>query len=116
MVGCEIGGAYKNVVALSVGMAVGLGFGDNTTASVITRGLAELTRLALALGARRATLMGLAGLGYLLLTATSLTSQPPGPATVTRARSATWLAPKWSATSARERPSQARAASWLPTR
>ena len=46
VVGCELGGAYKNVIALSVGMAVGLGFGDNTTASVITRGLAEIARLA----------------------------------------------------------------------
>ena len=49
VVGCELGGAYKNVVALCVGMAVGLGFGDNTTASVITRGLAETARLAMAL-------------------------------------------------------------------
>src|SRR5215203_7080181 len=48
VLGCEIGGAYKNVVGLAVGMAVGLGFGDNTTASVITRGLAETARLATA--------------------------------------------------------------------
>ncbi|HET9859864.1 MAG TPA: NAD(P)H-dependent glycerol-3-phosphate dehydrogenase, partial [Nocardioidaceae bacterium] len=60
VVGCELGGAYKNVIALSVGMAVGLGFGDNTTASVITRGLAETARLATALGADPMTLMGLA--------------------------------------------------------
>ncbi|MDT0202896.1 NAD(P)H-dependent glycerol-3-phosphate dehydrogenase [Nocardioides sp. AE5] len=71
LVGCELGGAYKNVVALSVGMAVGLGFGDNTTASVITRGLAETARLAMALGANPLTLMGLAGLGDLVATCSS---------------------------------------------
>ena len=71
VVGCELGGAYKNVIALSVGMAVGLGFGDNTTASVITRGLAETARLANALGADPMTLMGLAGLGDLVATCSS---------------------------------------------
>ena len=55
VLGCEIGGAYKNVVGLCVGMAAGLGFGDNTTASVITRGLAETARLAMALGANPLT-------------------------------------------------------------
>ncbi|GAA5150452.1 NAD(P)H-dependent glycerol-3-phosphate dehydrogenase [Nocardioides marinquilinus] len=71
VVGCEVGGAYKNVVALAVGMAVGLGFGDNTTASLITRGLAETARLATALGANPLTLMGLAGLGDLVATCSS---------------------------------------------
>lgn len=71
VVGCELGGAYKNVVGISVGMAVGLGFGDNTTASVITRGLAETARLATALGANPLTLMGLAGLGDLVATCSS---------------------------------------------
>jgi glycerol-3-phosphate dehydrogenase (NAD(P)+) len=71
VLGCELGGAYKNVVALSVGMAVGLGFGDNTTASVITRGLAETARLGMALGANPLTLMGLAGLGDLVATCSS---------------------------------------------
>lgn len=71
VLGCELGGAYKNVVALAVGMAVGLGFGDNTTASVITRGLAETARLAMALGANPLTLMGLAGLGDLVATCSS---------------------------------------------
>jgi glycerol-3-phosphate dehydrogenase (NAD(P)+) len=71
VVGCELGGAYKNVIALSVGMAVGLGFGDNTTASVITRGLAEIARLATALGADPMTLMGLAGLGDLVASCSS---------------------------------------------
>jgi glycerol-3-phosphate dehydrogenase (NAD(P)+) len=71
VVGCEIGGAYKNVVALSVGMAVGLGFGDNTTASLITRGLAETARLAMAMDANPMTLMGLAGLGDLVATCSS---------------------------------------------
>ena len=71
VVGCELGGAYKNVVALCVGMAVGLGFGDNTTASLITRGLAETARLAMHLGANPLTLMGLAGLGDLVATCSS---------------------------------------------
>lgn len=71
VVGCELGGAYKNVIALAVGMAVGLGFGDNTTASVITRGLAECARLAVKLGADPLTLMGLAGLGDLVATCSS---------------------------------------------
>jgi glycerol-3-phosphate dehydrogenase (NAD(P)+) len=70
-VGCELGGAYKNVIALSVGMAIGLGFGENTTASVITRGLAEIARLATKLGADPMTLMGLAGLGDLVATCSS---------------------------------------------
>ena len=71
VLGCELGGAYKNVVALCVGMAEGLGFGDNTQASLITRGLAETARLATALGADPLTLMGLAGLGDLVATCTS---------------------------------------------
>jgi len=71
VLGCEIGGAYKNVVGLAVGMAVGLGFGDNTTASVITRGLAETARLAMSQGANPLTLMGLAGLGDLVATCSS---------------------------------------------
>ena len=71
VLGCELGGAYKNVVALRVGMAVGLGFGDNTMASLITRGLAETARLATKLGADPLTLMGLAGLGDLVATCSS---------------------------------------------
>jgi glycerol-3-phosphate dehydrogenase (NAD(P)+) len=71
VLGCELGGAYKNVVGLAVGMAVGLGFGDNTTASLITRGLAETARLATALGANPLTLMGLAGMGDLVATCSS---------------------------------------------
>ncbi|HET7682668.1 MAG TPA: NAD(P)H-dependent glycerol-3-phosphate dehydrogenase [Marmoricola sp.] len=71
VLGCELGGAYKNVVALCVGMADGLGFGDNTQASLITRGLAETARLAVALGAEPMTLMGLAGLGDLVATCSS---------------------------------------------
>jgi glycerol-3-phosphate dehydrogenase (NAD(P)+) len=71
VVGCELGGAYKNVIGLAVGMAVGLGFGDNTTASVITRGLAETARLATRFGAEPMTLMGLAGLGDLVATCSS---------------------------------------------
>jgi glycerol-3-phosphate dehydrogenase (NAD(P)+) len=71
VVGCELGGTTKNVIALAVGMAVGLGFGDNAKASVITRGLAETARLATAMGADPMTLAGLAGLGDLVATCTS---------------------------------------------
>jgi len=71
LIGCELGGTYKNIIALAVGMAVGLGFGDNTTASVITRGLAETARLSEKFGADPMTLMGLAGLGDLVATCSS---------------------------------------------
>ena len=71
VIGTELGGAVKNVVALAVGMAEGMGMGDNTKASVITRGLAETTRLAVALGGRRETMAGLAGMGDLIATCSS---------------------------------------------
>ena len=71
VVGCELGGAVKNVIALIVGMAEGMGFGDNTKASLITRGLAETVRLGVELGADPATFAGLAGLGDLVATCTS---------------------------------------------
>ncbi len=71
VVGCELGGAVKNVIALACGMAEGMGFGDNTKASLITRGLAEMSRLGVALGADPLTFAGLAGLGDLSATCTS---------------------------------------------
>jgi glycerol-3-phosphate dehydrogenase (NAD(P)+) len=71
VVGCELSGATKNVIALAVGMAVGLGFGDNARASVITRGLTETARLGRALGADEHTFAGLAGLGDLVATCSS---------------------------------------------
>jgi glycerol-3-phosphate dehydrogenase (NAD(P)+) len=71
VIGCELGGATKNVIALAVGMAIGLGLGANATASVITRGLAEISRLGLALGADPYTFSGLAGLGDLVATCSS---------------------------------------------
>ena len=71
MVGVELGGAVKNVIALAVGMAEGLGMGDNTRASIITRGLAETARLATALGADPTTVSGLAGMGDLVATCAS---------------------------------------------
>ncbi len=71
VVGCELGGATKNVIALAVGMAWGLGLGDNARASLITRGLAETGRLAAAAGADPMTLAGLAGLGDLVATCNS---------------------------------------------
>jgi glycerol-3-phosphate dehydrogenase (NAD(P)+) len=71
VIGCELGGAVKNVIALAVGMADGMGFGDNTKASLITRGLAETARLGIALGADPMTFSGLAGLGDLVATCMS---------------------------------------------
>lgn len=71
VVGCEVGGAGKNVIALATGMAAGMGFGDNTRASLITRGLAETARLGVALGADPMTFAGLAGLGDLVATCSS---------------------------------------------
>ena len=68
--GVQVGGAAKNVLAIATGIADGLGFGANTRAALITRGLAELIRLGLALGGRRETFVGLAGLGDLVLTCT----------------------------------------------
>jgi len=68
--GVEIGGALKNVVAIGAGICDGLGLGHNAVAALITRGLAELTRLAVAVGGRAETLAGLAGLGDLVLTCT----------------------------------------------
>lgn len=71
VVGCELGGACKNVIALACGMATGLGFGDNTVATLITRGLAETGRLGSVLGAHEMTVAGLAGLGDLVATCAS---------------------------------------------
>jgi glycerol-3-phosphate dehydrogenase (NAD(P)+) len=71
VVGTELGGAVKNVVALAVGMAEGMGMGDNSKASIITRGLAETTRLGVALGGDPATFAGLAGVGDLIATCMS---------------------------------------------
>ncbi|MEU1628392.1 NAD(P)H-dependent glycerol-3-phosphate dehydrogenase [Streptomyces sp. NPDC020096] len=71
VVGCELGGAVKNVIALAVGIADGMGLGDNAKASLITRGLAETTRLGLAMGADAHTFAGLAGLGDLVATCSS---------------------------------------------
>ncbi len=70
VIGVELGGALKNVLAIAVGIADGLGYGANTRAALITRGLAEIMRLGIGLGARQETLMGLAGLGDIILTCT----------------------------------------------
>jgi len=75
VVGTEIGGACKNVIALACGMAAGVGLGENTAAAIITRGLAEIMRLGIALGATTATLAGLAGVGDLVATCTSTHSR-----------------------------------------
>jgi glycerol-3-phosphate dehydrogenase (NAD(P)+) len=71
VIGCELGGPLKNVIAISAGMAQGLGVGENTRAMVITRGLSEITRLGVALGGRAETFSGLTGLGDLLTTCMS---------------------------------------------
>jgi glycerol-3-phosphate dehydrogenase (NAD(P)+) len=71
VIGCELGGAVKNPIALAVGIAVGMGLGNNTRAMLITRGLAELTRLGAALGADQHTFAGLAGMGDLVATCSS---------------------------------------------
>ncbi len=71
VIGTEIGGACKNVIALACGMAAGVGLGENTAAAIITRGLAEIMRLGIAVGAKSATLAGLAGVGDLVATCSS---------------------------------------------
>jgi glycerol-3-phosphate dehydrogenase (NAD(P)+) len=71
VIGAEVGGAVKNVIALANGMAYGLGYGENAQASLITRGLAEMTRLGIALGANPMTFLGLGGIGDLIATCTS---------------------------------------------
>ena len=71
VIGCELGGAVKNIIALAVGIAVALGLGDNTKATLITRGLAEIARLGEALGADPRTFAGLAGMGDLVATCSS---------------------------------------------
>ena len=75
VVGCELGGALKNVIAIATGMGDGLGVGDNTRSAIITRGLAELTRLGVAMGGDPATFAGLAGMGDLIATCTSKQSR-----------------------------------------
>jgi glycerol-3-phosphate dehydrogenase (NAD(P)+) len=75
VVGVEVGGALKNVIALATGLADGLGLGENARAALVTRGLAEMTRLAVSLGGAPATLAGLAGLGDLVLTCTGSLSR-----------------------------------------
>ncbi len=71
VIGCELGGVLKNIIAIAVGMGIGLGAGDNTRSALITRGLAEITRLGVALGGRAETFAGLAGMGDLLATCIS---------------------------------------------
>lgn len=75
LVGCELGGALKNVIAIAAGMGDGAGAGDNTRSAVITRGLAEMTRLGVAMGGRSETFSGLTGMGDMLATCTSSLSR-----------------------------------------
>ena len=75
IVGAELGGALKNVIALCAGVAAGLGFGDNTAAMLMTRGLTEIGRLGVSLGAKKETLAGLSGVGDLIVTCTSMHSR-----------------------------------------
>jgi len=75
LIGVELGGAVKNVIALCAGISDGLGYGDNTKAALMTRGLTEMTRLGVALGAQKQTFAGLAGIGDLIVTCTSMHSR-----------------------------------------
>lgn len=75
IVGCEIGGAMKNAIALCCGIVEGMGLGDNTLAALMTRGLAEITRLGVAMGGKRETFNGLSGIGDLIVTCTSTHSR-----------------------------------------
>lgn len=75
VIGVELGGALKNVIALAVGASDGIGFGDNTRAAIITRGMAEMSRLGVALGAHPSTFAGLSGMGDLIVTCTSRLSR-----------------------------------------
>ncbi len=75
IMGIELGGSLKNVIALAAGVADGLGYGDNTKAALITRGMAEITRLALKMGARMETMYGLSGVGDLIVTCASMHSR-----------------------------------------
>ena len=71
VLGMELGGSLKNVIALAAGMADGIGYGDNTKAALITRGIAEISRLAIKMGAKQQTLAGLTGIGDLIVTCES---------------------------------------------
>ncbi len=75
VVGCEVGGVVKNVIAIGAGIAQGFGFGDNAKATLVTRGLAEMSRLGVALGAQPATFFGLAGIGDIMATCASTLSR-----------------------------------------
>ena len=75
IVGCELGGAFKNIIALGAGIADGLGMGDNAKAAFMTRGLTEIARLGMTLGARQETFAGLSGVGDLIVTCCSMHSR-----------------------------------------
>mgnify|MGYP000276078233 CR=1 FL=1 len=75
MLGIEVGAALKNVIALAAGIADGLGYGDNTKAALITRGIAELTRLGVRMGGKEQTFVGLSGIGDLIVTCASMHSR-----------------------------------------
>ncbi len=75
VIGCEVGGAMKNIIALTAGISDGLGYGDNTKAALMTRGIHEITALGIAMGARTQTFAGLTGIGDLIVTCTSMHSR-----------------------------------------
>ncbi|MBR1749797.1 MAG: NAD(P)-dependent glycerol-3-phosphate dehydrogenase [Ruminococcus sp.] len=75
IIGCEVGGSLKNIMALAAGVCDGLGLGDNTKAALMTRGLTEIARIGIAMGAKRETFAGLSGLGDLIVTCTSMHSR-----------------------------------------
>ena len=75
IIGVELGGAFKNIIALCAGISDGIGYGDNTKAALMTRGIAEITRLGVAMGAKAETFNGLSGIGDLIVTCTSMHSR-----------------------------------------
>jgi len=75
VVGCELGGALKNIIALCAGICDGMGYGDNTKAALMTRGITEIARLGVAMGAKSETFAGLTGIGDLIVTCTSMHSR-----------------------------------------
>ncbi len=99
MLGIELGASLKNVIALAAGMADGLGYGDNTKAALITRGIKEISRLGVAMGANTETLNGLSGIGDLIVTCASRHSRnrKAGMLIVVAIRcSRQWMRSKWS--------------------
>ena len=113
VVGCEIGGALKNVIAIAAGVADGLGYGTNTKAALITRGLAELARLGTAVGGQPLTFLGLSGNGDLVATCSSPRAGTTGSDTSSRRAGLPGKSSPTSPPSSRERLPHRSPSSWL---